>query len=149
MKLRTKKYETPENSPGFKIWQMSNVWQKKMSQALEDVGLTHTQFVLLAGLYGFHEKGEETTQTKLAEKTNTDVMMTSQVLRKLEAKGYVRRKSHEMDSRAKKIFLTKKGSEIINEAMRIAEQVDGDFFTSSISDPKKLNTFLGAVNIVF
>src|SRR3546814_15453085 len=40
----------PENSPGFLLWQVTNQWQRRLRATLEPLGLTHVQFVLLAGL---------------------------------------------------------------------------------------------------
>lgn len=139
---KKKKYNNVLESPGFVLWQVSNLWQKKVTTALETVGLSHVQFVLLAGLEGFSKNGEEVTQTRLASETKTDVMMTSQVLRKLENRGYVKRKSHETDSRAKKIQLTKKGSDILEEAMKVLEDVDSEFFQKAPKDTEKFSSGL-------
>jgi MarR family transcriptional regulator, organic hydroperoxide resistance regulator len=142
-----KKNEPTDYSLGYKIWVISNVWQKKLAIALDNLGLTYTQFILLAGLFYFQENGEETTQTKLADKTDTDVMMTSQVLRKMESKGLIKRKNHEHDSRAKKIFLTKKGLDIITDAYKLVEGVDKDFFTSTLKDSSKFTQALTSIKL--
>ncbi len=39
-----------EESPGYLLWQVSMLWQRKMKRGLDEIGLTHTQFVLLASL---------------------------------------------------------------------------------------------------
>jgi DNA-binding MarR family transcriptional regulator len=98
--------------------------------------------VLLVGLQNFFNKNEDTTQTRLASITNTDVMMTSQVLRKLEARGLVKRKAHETDSRAKKIVITKKGTEAVEEGIRVVEDVDTDFFEPISKEVEKLGLIL-------
>lgn len=43
-------FASPDDSPGFLLWQVSNLWQRKMKAELSDLGLTHVQFVLLAGI---------------------------------------------------------------------------------------------------
>jgi DNA-binding MarR family transcriptional regulator len=142
MKPKKKKYTTADQSPGFLLWQSATAWQKKVADALDQVGLSHVQFVLLVGLQNFFNKNEETTQTRLASITNTDVMMTSQVLRKLEARGLVKRKAHETDSRAKKIVITKKGTEAVDEGIRVVEDVDADFFEPISKEVEKLGLIL-------
>ncbi len=142
MKPKKKKYSTAEQSPGFLLWQSATAWQKKVAGALEEVGLSHVQFVLLVGLQNFYNKNEETTQTRLASITKTDVMMTSQVLRKLEARGLVKRKAHETDSRAKKIVITKKGIDTVEEGIRVVEDVDSEFFEPISKDIDKLGSIL-------
>jgi MarR family transcriptional regulator, temperature-dependent positive regulator of motility len=59
-----------------------------------------------------------------------DVMMTSQVLRKLECKGLVSKRPSESDTRSNVIMLTEKGTEKVAKALGIAENVDLDFFRS-------------------
>jgi DNA-binding MarR family transcriptional regulator len=120
----------------------ATAWQKKVATALEEVGLSHVQFVLLVGLQNFYNKNEETTQTRLASMTRTDVMMTSQVLRKLESRGLVKRKAHETDSRAKKIVITKKGIDAVEEGIRVVEDVDSEFFEPISKDLDKLGSIL-------
>lgn len=142
MKPKKKKYSSADQSPGFLLWQAATDWQKKVSSALEEVGLTHVEFNLLVGLNYFFSKNEESTQTKLASTTKTDVMMTSQVLRKLESRGLVKRKAHESDSRAKKITITKKGIELVDEGVRVIEDIDTVFFEPVSKDLDKLNSIL-------
>ena len=38
----------PSYSPGFLLWRISNNWQRDQRAALQPLGLTHTQFVMLA-----------------------------------------------------------------------------------------------------
>jgi len=135
---KKKKYSNILESPGFVLWRVSNTWQKKFSQVLESIDLTYVEFVLLMGLDRFSKKNQEVTQTQLATETNTDVMMTSQVLRKLEARGYVKRKDHETDSRAKKIQLTKKGLDAVEESTKLLENLDMEFFEKTSKDTEKL-----------
>ncbi len=80
-----------------------------------------------------HEK--EVTQIVLSSHTKIDPMTTSTVLRTLEKKQYIMRKEHVTDTRAKTIQLTKKGSDIVKQAVVTVENFDRDFF--SATDNKK------------
>ena len=71
------------------FWQTSNLWQRRMVKALKPTGLTLVQLVLLAGVAWLEREGEPITQARLARQAKTDVMMTSQVLKKLESRGLV------------------------------------------------------------
>ena len=51
------------------------------------------QFVLLASLWWLEEHDEPPTQARLARQGGTDAMMTSQVLRRLEARGLLERRA--------------------------------------------------------
>jgi DNA-binding MarR family transcriptional regulator len=141
---KKKKYEVSEDSPGVLLWLISQNWQKVISQRFEELNLTYTQYLLLNGLKELQSKQEETTQTILSGHTGVDVMMTSQLLRKLESKGYVKRKNHEIDSRAKKISLTKKGTDSVQECLKVLEEVDSQFF-SSVKDLDKFTSSLKSI----
>ena len=120
----------PEQSLGYMFWQTSNLWQRRMVKALKPIGLTPVQLVLLAGVAWLERESEPITQARLARQAKTDVMMTSQVLKKLESKGLVSKKPSESDARANVIVLTEKGAEKVAKALGIAENVDSDFFES-------------------
>jgi MarR family transcriptional regulator, organic hydroperoxide resistance regulator len=122
------KFEHAEDSPGFLLWQVANVWQKKIKAELSPFGLTHVQFVLLANMAWLGREGEEITQVQLAAHAKTDVMMTSQVLRTLEEKKLIQRTSHTTDSRAKSILLTEEGLALVKRTVPVVEQVDAAFF---------------------
>lgn len=68
------------------------------------------------------------TQKELATCANTHPMMTSKVLRTLQAKGLVARTEDARDSRAKTIRLTPAGQAMHQEAMKQVEQADARFF---------------------
>jgi DNA-binding MarR family transcriptional regulator len=56
-------------------------------------------------------------------------MMTSQVLRALEAKGFVRRSRHPSDSRALQLRVTAAGSKLARDAIAAVEAADREFFS--------------------
>lgn len=127
IKLATE-FDKAENSPGLLLWQLSNNWQAKQRLALKTFGLTHVQFVLLATLT--HAMGTAAfTQKQLAEYAQTDEMMTSQVLRKLEQKGLVKREASALDRRAFTINPTPEGIKLVNQAVKTVEEVDRQFFS--------------------
>lgn len=122
-------FSSPEKSPGFLLWQVNMLWQRRLKRVLDTLDLTHTQFVLLAAL-GWLEKNQSTiTQADIATQSKTDRMMTSKVLRSLQAKAYLTRREHETDTRAKSIALTASGRTILQEALQLVEQTDVEFFS--------------------
>jgi DNA-binding MarR family transcriptional regulator len=117
-------------SPGFLLWQAQAIWQRRQRAALTPLGLTHAQFVLLAGATWLTQNDPELTQARLAAHAKVDVMMTSQVLRTLETKGYVTRTPHERDSRAMVVGVTNAGAELASRAIVAVEDVDDRFFAA-------------------
>lgn len=121
-------FETPGVSPGFLLWQMSNGWQREQRAALAPLGLTHVQFVLLAGIGWLEHCGKRVTQARLAEQQNTDPMMTSQVVRALERRRLVERKEDAEDQRIRLLSLTEEGRQLLKDSMQVVEGVDDHFF---------------------
>lgn len=130
-------FEGPEESPGFLLWQVSNLWRRQIEAVLATLGLTHAQFVILASVGWLTREGNQVTQVELARHCGIDVTMTSQVLRTLERNGYIERKQREGDERSKLPFVTEKGSKIIAQAIPLVEAVDDEFFFKLKSDTKK------------
>jgi MarR family transcriptional regulator, transcriptional regulator for hemolysin len=135
----------PEESLGYMFYQTSNLWQRRMVKALKPTGLTLVQLVLLAGVAWLEREDEPITQARLARQAKTDVMMTSQVLKKLESRGLVSKRPSESDTSANVILLTGKGAETVAKALRIAESVDSDFFRSLEGDYGEFLKELGAL----
>ena len=121
-------YHRPEENNGYLLWQVSMRWQLVMNQQLRAVGLTLTQFSLLAGLYWLDQQGEVVTQQRLADYAHTDKMMTSKVMQTLETKGLVQRLDNPQDGRAKQLLLTPVGEASLRQANLVVEQVDRAFF---------------------
>jgi MarR family transcriptional regulator, organic hydroperoxide resistance regulator len=120
----------PENSPGFLLWQVTNQWQRRLRATLDPLGLTHVQFVLLAGLAWLEHKEGSVSQARLAQFCKTDTMMTSQVVRALEKAGLVVRGASTKDGRAKVLAVTDAGAERLNRAMPAVLAADAGFFAA-------------------
>ncbi|SFW65063.1 MarR family winged helix-turn-helix transcriptional regulator [Chitinophaga sancti] len=135
-------YIEPEENSGYLLWQVTMQWQLDMNRALSRVGLTLTQFSLMAGLYWLSQKKEGVTQQQLADYANTDKMMTSKVLAVLETKGIVERVKDPGDSRAKQLRITDNGVAALREAYRIVKQVDDVFFKEVEKDKASFDELL-------
>jgi DNA-binding MarR family transcriptional regulator len=98
-----------------------------MQATLQPFDLTQVQFVLLATLAWLHSNNP-VTQKDLATHARTDPMMTSQVLRTLEAKGLLRRLPHPTDARARAPAVTPEGLAVANKANFAVEAADREFF---------------------
>ena len=122
------KFERPDESPGFMLWQATNLWQRRMRSALKESNLTHVQFVLLASTVWLKDHEMETTQVAISRFAHADVMMVSKVLRSLEEKGLIFRLQDSVDTRAHIISPTEKGIKLIGKAIKIVEETDSAFF---------------------
>jgi DNA-binding MarR family transcriptional regulator len=131
--------EKPEESSGFLLWQVTNLWQREIKKALEQYGLTHSQFVLLASIHWLSLHKQEVTQVALSNHTKIDPMTTSTVLRTLQQKGFIQRQEHSTDTRAKTVALTEEGKRLIKKAVVTVEKFDREFFSVLGNKTTELN----------
>lgn len=127
-------YTKPEENTGYLLWQVTMQWQLSMNRALRKMGLTLTQFSLMAGVYWLTKTNQSITQQQLANYANTDKMMTSKILTVLEKKQLIQKTNNPKDSRAKLLSITPKGTQTLREAYHIVQQVDQSFFTNVTKD---------------
>jgi DNA-binding MarR family transcriptional regulator len=132
-------FDNAEDSTGFLLWQVTNLWQREIRKALEQYDLTHSQFVLLASMHWLTLQNKEVTQILLSAHTKIDPMTTSTVLRTLQTKGLLKRKEHSIDTRAKTVTLTDAGKKVIQQAVVTVEDFDKRFFLSLGDDAKAFN----------
>lgn len=134
-----------EDSSGFLLWQVTNLWQREIKKALEEHNITHSQFVLMASIHWLTLHKQEVTQIILSANTKIDPMTTSTVLRTLQQKNLITRQEHATDTRAKVVVLTDSGKEIIKKAIVTVEDFDRKFFSVSGANTKDLNQNLIAL----
>ncbi|MDR2221767.1 MAG: MarR family transcriptional regulator [Flavobacteriaceae bacterium] len=133
-------FDSPEESSGYLLWQVTMAWQRAMKRSLDELDITHTQFVLLAALGWLAKENSEVSQVDIALHSNTDRMMVSKVLRTLEEKKLVVRKDHPTDTRAKIVNLTRLGQDLLQKALVVVKEVDDAFF-------KVLGPYRGVVDL--
>lgn len=129
----------PGEMTGILFWKITYLWQHKINKALKDVDLTHRHFALLSGVAWLEKQGEPITQRKLADFTQTNVMVTSKIIRILDGKGFIERTNEGEDPRAKYVQMTIKGLKTLQKASKISEDVNKDFF-KSLSQEKDVFT---------
>lgn len=144
--LRNTSFPEPAQSPGLMMWRATNAWQREVRAALAPHDLTHVQFVLLAVVVSSDDSAEGLTQREVAERAGTDAMMTSQVLRALEAKDLLHRTPHPTDKRARTITPTAQGIELANQAVVSVEIADRSFFGPLGDDQDDFVEALGRIS---
>ncbi|GAA3304318.1 winged helix-turn-helix transcriptional regulator [Dactylosporangium vinaceum] len=127
----------PDESPGFLLWHVTLRWQRDIAAVLAPLDLTHVQFVLLTTTWWLNSHGEDPNQLAVATQAGTDVKMTSQVLRKLEAKSLIRREVDQADTRARRLRVTERGAALAQAAVAAVEAADAAFF-GPVRDPAAL-----------
>jgi len=135
-------FQSPNDSPGYLLGQLTMLWQRKQKKVLDPLGLTQTQFVLLAALAWLSKNNNAVTQIDIAKQSNADRMMVSKVLRTLEEKALITRQEHETDTRAKTIRLTGQGEVVLQKAIVEIENADLDFFAGLESELPSFNKYM-------
>lgn len=130
-------HEGPEKSPGYLLWHISTSWRRSIEEALNPIGLTHPQFVVLATLGWLTRTGDRVTQKEVGKMANLDPNTTSQIVKGLEKKGLLKREPS-LDGRAKNPFLTELGKEILRKALPIVEAEDQHFFRNLNNDEMRV-----------
>jgi DNA-binding MarR family transcriptional regulator len=122
-------FSEPEESLGYLLWQVSMRWQLNMNRGLDKLGLTQTQFVVMAALHWLSLEQETVTQNDIANHARIDKMMTSKILRTLEVQNFIERQEHKIDTRSKTVVLTKSGIYLLKKANNIVESIDNQYFS--------------------
>ena len=102
-----------------------------MSQMVE--GLTQTQFAALAKLY---EVGPS-SQNHLGRHIYLDAATIKGVVDRLSARGFVTALNDPNDRRRRAVALTKRGRQVIEDAMKIAAKITADTLAPLTADEKR------------
>ncbi len=123
-----------EQIPGYLLWQVSKLWQRKLNAALSDLRLSSTQAVILINVPRLNKEKRTVTQMLLAEVTKIDRMTVSQSIRTLETKGLVKRITASTNKRAYHVELTEVGRKVAMQAIRYIATTHDTFFQSLAND---------------
>lgn len=119
-----------EKIPGYLLWQVSKLWQRKLNSALADLKLSSTQAVILINVPRLNQEKQVVTQMLLAEVTKVDRMTISQSIRTLERKGLVKRVVALRNKRAYHVELSEVGGEVAMQAVKRIITAHEAFFSS-------------------
>lgn len=130
-----------EKIPGYLLWQVSKLWQRKLNAALSDLGLSSTQAVILMNVPRLNQEQRTVTQMLLAEVTKVDRMTVSQSIRSLERKGLIRRVVASTNKRAYHVELTEGGSISAKQALQRIITAHEALFQPLATDTETYVTF--------
>jgi len=134
----SRRYNKPEESPGYLLLVVSNMWQKNLRDSLTDLGITPDQFVLLAHLARLTSDGDPISQMDLAHYVMMDKTMVSELLGTLERKGLIIRMRHPYDKRANSLVVTDNGITIVEDALERVDSANNRFFSAIGDDVNSL-----------
>jgi DNA-binding MarR family transcriptional regulator len=111
-------------STGFLVWHLSLRWQVQLSRALAPLGITHTEYAVLASLRGLTRSGVQPSQRELSDVSGLEPMYVSKLARALERAELVERRQHPADPRAIQLSLTERGEEVVTAARQLVVELE-------------------------
>ena len=99
----------------FSLYSAANAMVREYREDLDEFELTYPQFLVMMALWN-----QNAVNIKmLSEQIYLDAATLTQILKRLESKGYIQRKVSQEDERAKIIELTKLGKSLENKTAHI------------------------------
>ncbi|MBR3324697.1 MAG: MarR family transcriptional regulator [Clostridia bacterium] len=108
-----------KNQLCFPIYAVSNKIIRTYKPLLKELDLTYTQYITMMVLWEKNQVNEKTLGDCLLLKSNT----LAPLLKKLEAKGYIKKEKNIEDGRHLVISITQKGEELRKKAVDIPNQM--------------------------
>ena len=113
----------PINMPiGAKFGVIHRAFRREMDAALREEGITGVQFGALRALDRLEREGGEVSQRDVEALTRSSHPTMTEVLKKLEKKGFIEVRPSETDRRRKQIRSTDKARELDRTAFRVDEK---------------------------
>jgi len=125
---------------------VKDTWQL-YSKNFERHALALNMTLAQCKVLGHLERNEGISQVKLAELADTDPMTLVRILDRMEGDGWVERRAHPGDRRARQLFLKKASVPVRQEMWRIADQTRAEALTGlSAADREQLLSLLGKIH---
>lgn len=103
---------------GFLVSDVSRLMRRDFDRRARTIGLTRSQWSVLSHL----SRCEGTKQAGLAEILEVTPITVARLIDRLEADGWVERRSHPCDRRARTLYLTDKGHQILAGLRELGQQ---------------------------
>ncbi len=113
----------PQASPTFVFWKANNTHQQELRAALSKLGLTYTEYALLAVLV-YDSQWRIWNQIRLAQAAGLDKMVVSQTAAALHGKQLIVRWPSATDKREMILSVSGKGRLAAQKAMKIIKAAD-------------------------
>lgn len=118
---------------GYLIHDVSRMRRTLYDQHLKPLGITRSQWWVLANISRHPERG--VMSATLARDIDVGKVTLSGIVDRLEVAGYIYRRSDKSDKRAKRIFITEAGYQLISQMREVTEPL-----TKKMSEGLSLET---------
>ncbi|MGI4795571.1 MAG: MarR family winged helix-turn-helix transcriptional regulator [Janthinobacterium lividum] len=108
---------------GFLVHDVSRMRRTLFDQAMKPLGITRSQWWVLSQLSRHARSGM--LQTELARDLDVGKVTVGGLIDRLEIAGYVVRVPEKTDRRAKRVMITERGHEILEEMVAVGRRLNG------------------------
>lgn len=115
---------------GFLIHDVSRLRRIVVDRALKPLGLTRSQWWVLA----FLSRRDGMTQTALAADLDLTKVAIGGLIDRMEAGGFVERRADERDARARRVYLTRAGQKLVSTIRESVDAVEADILATVSED---------------
>ena len=115
---------------GFLIHDVSRLRRIVVDRALKPLGLTRSQWWVLA----FLSRRDGMTQTALAADLDLTKVAIGGLIDRMESAGFVERRADERDARARRVYLTRSGQKMVNTIRESVDAVETDILATVTED---------------
>ena len=110
------------NRIGSLIHDVSRLKRTAFDHLMKPLRVTRSQWWVLSGLSDHGDRG--ITQTSLARVLDLGKVALGGIVERLEARGLVKRRADPADQRINRVFLTRKGIQVLHRVSRIGKALD-------------------------
>lgn len=115
---------------GFLIHDVSRLRRIVVDRALKPLGLTRSQWWVLA----FLSRRDGMTQTALAADLDLTKVAIGGLIDRMETAGFVERRADERDARARRVYLTRAGQKLVSTIRESVDAVEADILAAVTED---------------
>jgi DNA-binding MarR family transcriptional regulator len=115
---------------GFLIHDVSRLRRIVVDRALKPLGLTRSQWWVLA----FLSRRDGMTQTALAADLDLTKVAIGGLVDRMESAGFVERRADERDARARRVYLTRAGQKMVTTIRESVDAVEADILVNVTED---------------
>ncbi|MEL6258948.1 MAG: MarR family transcriptional regulator [Pseudomonadota bacterium] len=113
-------------SPSHLLHRAQQLAANQSAEALKAAGVTLRQFSLLSAV----EADEGTSQSQLVDKTGIDRSTLADMVARMERAGLIIRRESERDARAKAVWLTERGRQVLSDATPAVAAADAQLLST-------------------
>jgi DNA-binding MarR family transcriptional regulator len=123
---------------GFAIWRLSLAYQRRAEALLRDLGLTHTQFVILVLTAWLAHVQDQVNHSDIAKLSGVQVAQVSLMIKALRLKKLVVQQMSVEDTRVRVVTVTAAGIKLLAKAIPMMARLQAELWPAGSELPDLL-----------